>query len=239
MLPPAGACIDREWAVAPAGSRAKPLIAPPPHPRLPLPVLLHSRRSRAGRRGPSTLRCTRRTTAAFPVGSARGLEVSLPPAPARRCGWRLTGRKPTQTLGDEHSRGHRQTPRPGTGRGPGYLVSGSRGGCVAPAAPGAVGPRGSRARTGKPGLWPIIYSLPHPVRSSQSATGGRGAAGRLLRGCGKGVRAARLAARGCGVREPERPSLPRPSPRCHRRGSCAVRGLRAPRAGAPALASAA
>lgn len=38
MLPPAGACIDGEWAVTPAGNRAKPLIIHPPHPRLPLPI---------------------------------------------------------------------------------------------------------------------------------------------------------------------------------------------------------
>lgn len=37
MLLPAGACIDGEQAVAPAGSWAKPLIAHPPHH--PLPVL--------------------------------------------------------------------------------------------------------------------------------------------------------------------------------------------------------
>lgn len=93
-----------------------------------------------GARNPALRDALPRATAAFPDGSARGLEVSLPPAPARRWGWRSTGRKPTQTLGDEHSREHRQTPRPGTGRGPGYLVSGSR---------GAASPQQPRAQSGR------------------------------------------------------------------------------------------
>ena len=59
-------------------------------------------------------------------------------------------------------------------------------GCVAPATKGAVRPRGNGERTGKPGLWPIIYPLAHPVRPSRSEMGAGDhweAPARMRKGC--------------------------------------------------------
>lgn len=52
-------------------------------------------------------------------GSERLREVSLPPGPARRQGWRLTFQGRTDcSPGRRAFRGRGQTPRPGTGEGP-------------------------------------------------------------------------------------------------------------------------
>lgn len=52
-------------------------------------------------------------------------------------------------------------------------------GSVAPAAPGAGRKPGSGLRSGKPGLWPAVYSLRNPERPSQREMGRRGIAGGL------------------------------------------------------------
>lgn len=160
--------------------------------------------------------------------------MSLPPASARRWGWRLTGRKPTRTLGDEHSREHRQTPRPGTGRGPGYLVSGSRG-AASPQQPRAQsGRREAEREPGSRASGQLFTHSPHPERSSQSGMGGGGSLAGSCADAGRGCepRDWRLRDASPGAAA----ALPlRPSPLCHLSCSSAVRGLRAPRAGAPAL----
>ena len=119
MLLPAGACIDGEQAAAPAGSWAKPLIAHPPPPRLSLPVLPFL----------SALPGLAPATQHFGVRSAlEGGVLGRVSARARGISAaRLwlgggdgdpAGRKLTQTLGNESSRGHRQTPTPGRDGGP-------------------------------------------------------------------------------------------------------------------------
>lgn len=177
MLLPAGACIDGERAVAPAGSWAKPLIAHPSPPRLSLAVLPFL----------SALPGLAPATQHFGVRSAlEGGVLGRVSARARGISAaRLwlgggdgdpAGRKLTQTLGNESSRGHRQTPAPGRDGGP---VTWSRlpEGLRRPSNQGRSQAAGNGERTGKPGLWPIIYLLAHPVRPSRSEMGAGGSLG--------------------------------------------------------------
>lgn len=236
MLPPAGACIDCEWAVAPAGRGAKPLRSPRCITAFPSRSFSALGAPGPGARDPALGHALRALQRHSQPGQRAARGVS-PTGPARRCGWRLTGRKPTQILRDEHSWGHGQTPRARTGRGPGYLVSGSR---------GAASPQQPRAQSGlgeaerEPGSRAAGQLFTHAptrcaLRSRRRGAGdcceapARVREGRVSSGIGS-----------CGLRVPvpERPSLPSPPrgatraapPRCVGRGR---RGLGCPRSYQP------
>lgn len=217
----------RRGAVALAGSWAKPLIA---HRTSPAPqVLPHSQRF--GRGAGTQHIGVRSALHGGVVGeSVRPREVSLHPGSARRWGWRLTfpGRTDSnpgrEAFGGWGDSGSRWTYRPRTG---GVKLPGLRSpkGCDTPGAPGAVRTRGSGRRTEKPGLWPMIYPLPNPVRPLQREMGGgRSLGGSLAAGAG-GV-SGEIGCSGMPVLATTPPSLSSPS-RCPHSGSSGVRASRA------------
>ena len=179
---PAGARIDGERAGAPGGAPgAEPRIARPPHP------LLFSRRSGAGRPQPSPARCALRP--APEGGLLSQISAPAPGIPAARL--RLGGGDgdppgENQLRASETRVLQHRLRSPGRGGCQGtWKVSASREAASPPSTPDAVRPRGNGRRTGKPGLWPIIYPVSPPGLPSLSEVGA-GIIQRWLCGWGRG-----------------------------------------------------
>lgn len=180
MLLPAGACIDGEQAVAPAGSWAKPLIAHPPHHPLPVLPSLSSLSSPARRQQPGTLGCILRWRAEF-AGSPRGPQVTLQPGSGSEAGIVIHPRKKNNSNARRRALAGTQTPIPGIRCGPGYLVSASRG-AASPQQPWAPSDRWEAKREPRSLASGQLFTHSPTQCAPRSQRWGKGTPGRLLRG---------------------------------------------------------